>query len=51
MDQQGAIGLGAEQGLEDAINLWINGMAHAVSLAGESLISKHCESVTTGMPS
>ena len=43
MDQQGAIGLGAEQGLEDAINLWINGMAHAVSLAGKSLVSKYRE--------
>jgi hypothetical protein len=29
MDQQVAIGLGPQQGLEDAVNLGIDGMAHS----------------------
>ena len=32
MDQQRAVGLGAKQGLEDTIDLWVDSVTHAASL-------------------
>jgi hypothetical protein len=41
MDQQAAVALGPEQGLEDTVDLGIDSMAHAMSLVSILLLADH----------